>query len=256
MDDASRISYSGCGGVVAPVSHADFEERLVQLVNEERAERGLPPLKRSEPLGLAARYHATDMAQDEYFDHYTYDRVGGSLTQVCSSRDRIASYYPNDLWAGENIQWGRSGPQGAMSWWMDSPPHRANILHAEMWEVGAGYYGGGFYRHLWVLNFGRRSGVYPLVINADAFTTDSRTVTLYIYGDWDEVRLRSNDEEWSEWMPFLNTLSWTLPERSGEHTVWAEMRSAWSGAGSSDTIRLIDAGGPVRPRSYLPLLSA
>jgi hypothetical protein len=143
-----------------------------------------------------------------------------------------------------------------MDWWMNSAAHRANILNTQMWEVGAGYYEGGHYRHLWVLNLGRRSGVYPLVINADAYSTDSRAVTLYVYGDWDEVRLRSDGGEWSAWMPFRNTMSWTLPARQGEHAVRAEMRNGWGAALSSDTIQLTDVGGCLRPRSYLPLLSA
>src|SRR5512136_1722140 len=38
--------FSGCGGINQPVVNADYEQQVVDLVNAERANRGLPPYKR------------------------------------------------------------------------------------------------------------------------------------------------------------------------------------------------------------------
>ncbi len=230
-------AYSGCGGGIAPLVNGDYEEQVTELVNAERADRGLPPLKRVIGLDQSARYHATDMGQDNYFDHDTYDRSGGSLVYVCNTWDRIRVYYPSPR--AENIAAGYTSPQSVMSGWMNSPGHRANILSTSSWELGVGYYsGGGSYYRYWVQNFGRRSGVYPLIINREAATTSSPQVSLYVYGDWDEIRLRNDDEAWSDWIPFEPNLDWTLKGARGERTVSAEMRSGGETASSSDEIFL------------------
>ena len=71
--------FSGCGGINQPVVNADYEQQVVDLVNTERANRGLPPYKRVTALDEAARYHSADLGQDNYFSHDTYDRLGGNL---------------------------------------------------------------------------------------------------------------------------------------------------------------------------------
>jgi hypothetical protein len=121
---------------------------------------------------------------------------------------------------------------------MISTGHRNNILSAYSWEIGVGYFQGGGYGSYWVQDFGRQSGVYPLIINQEAESTDSRSVSLYIYGDWTEIRLRNDDGEWSQWMPFQNNLNWELVGGVGTHTVWAEMRNGLETTSFHDTITL------------------
>lgn len=237
--------YAGCGGQTAPLVNADFEQQVVELTNAERAKVNLPPLKRTNALDLAARYHATDMGQDDYFNHDSYDIVGGKLQLVCSWSARISSYYSNYSSLSENIAAGYGSPQNVMAGWMNSSGHKANILRASSWEIGAGYYSGsGRYASYWVQDFGRRNGVYPLVINDEAASTDSRSVSLYIYGSWSQIRLRSDSEAWSAWQPFQNRMDWQLPNRAGEHTVSAEMRDSSQTASSSDTILLNITAAP------------
>jgi uncharacterized protein YkwD len=231
--------YSGCGGDFAPVVNAAYEQEVLDLVNEIRASYSLPPLKLVSMLEEASRYHAADMAQDNYFDHDTYDRVGGSLTYVCEWSSRIMTYYPSWWSLAENIAAGYSTPESVMAGWMSSSGHRANILSTGNWEIGVGYYeGGGAYYRYWVQDFGRRGGVYPLIINGDAAETESTDVSLYIYGEWEEIRLRNDEGAWSAWMPFQSTMDWTLQSVGGERTVHAEMRTGSESATSSDTIYL------------------
>jgi uncharacterized protein YkwD len=235
-------AYTGCGGVSAPAVREDYEQQVIDLVNQARADQNLPPFKRAAALVEAARFHANDMVMDNYFQHPSYDRVNSNLVLVCDTFERIISYYsPNWRAMAENIAAGQTNPEWVMSSWMNSPGHRANILSSQTWEIGVGYAAGGAYSHYWVQDFGRREGVYPLVINRDTASTDSRNVELYVYGDWQYIRLRNDDDTWGNWQTFQNRLSWELNNGAGEHTVWAEMRSGTRTAASNDSILLTEA---------------
>jgi uncharacterized protein YkwD len=246
------LCYTGCGGEIAPVVNAGYEAQVVELVNQERASRGLPPLKRVSALDESARYHARDLGEDNYFDHDTYDRTGGTLAWVCGTWDRIKAYHPSPR--GENIAAGYLTPQSVMNGWMNSTGHRNNILSTGSWEIGVGYYAGsGAYGRYWVQNFGQRSGSPPLIINREAAETYVRSVSLYVYGEWDEIRLRNDDGPWSAWQPFQNTMPWTLSEGLGMRTVYAEMRkSDGQAAAASDTIVLLY---DLPYDAYLPLIA-
>ncbi len=235
-----RINYTGCGGVTAPVVNSGYEQQVLDLVNSERASNGLPPLKRMDSLNGASRYHGVDLAQDDYFEHDSYDRVNGNLQYVCGTWDRVLSYYGSD-WRSlaENIAAGYATPNDVMDAWMTSDGHRHNILSANVWEIGIGYYEGtGTYYRYWVQDFGRKSGRYPVIINRDAASTSSQNVQLYIYGagDFDEMRLRNNDGTWTGWMPFQSNYDWTMDGYTGNQTVTVEMRRGSSTATSSDSI--------------------
>ena len=239
IEKAVFPTYTGCGSVIASVVNADYEQQVVELVNTERASRSLPPFKRVTALDQAARYHATDMGQDDYFSHDSYDRVNGSLAQKCSWSARITSYYSSWNSLAENIAAGYSTPQSVMNAWMNSSGHRANILSTGNWEIGVGYYqGSGSYGVYWVQDFGRRSGVYPLVVNREAATASSRDVSIYIYGNWQDMRLRNDNGDWTNWQPFQSNFNWKLACGQGDHTVTAELRSGSTVVTSSDSIYL------------------
>ncbi|OGO62681.1 MAG: hypothetical protein A2Z45_00560 [Chloroflexi bacterium RBG_19FT_COMBO_55_16] len=242
---AHSPAYSGCGDIIAPIINAEYEQRVVDLVNQARAEIDLPPLKRTESLDQAARYQTTDMGQDNYFDHDTYDRVAGELVYVCNTWERIATYYSGAN--AENAGAGYETPEAVMAGWMDSQGHRDNILNDYSREIGVGYFAGsGDFYHYWIQDFGARSEVYPLVINREATTTDSRSVSVYIYGEdlWQEMRLRNEAGDWSAWRPFQANLDWQLSAGIGEHAVSAELRAGSQTVASSDTIYLASAGSP------------
>jgi uncharacterized protein YkwD len=102
------------------------------LLNNERRARGLRPLKLNEKLSLAARRHARAMAARNFFAHG--DFVG---------RIRAAKYLSGaHSWTvGENIAWGSwdyATPASIHEGWMNSPPHKKNILSSRFREVGIG----------------------------------------------------------------------------------------------------------------------
>jgi uncharacterized protein YkwD len=232
-------AYNGCGGETPTIINGAYEQQVVELVNEARAEQNLPPYKRVDALDIAARYHATDMGQDNYFSHDSYDRDNGELVKVCDWDERVSSYYTNWSSLAENIAAGYSDPQQVMDGWMGSSGHRANILSQSNWEIGVGYFdGGGDYGRYWVQDFGRQSGSYPLIINAEAADTDSRTVTIYIYGNWQEMRLQNDGGEWTDWEPFSHEFSWVLDGGAGIHDVAAQMRNGDVSVTSDDAINL------------------
>ena len=76
--------------------------------------------------------HARDMAKRNYFEHG--DFVG---------RIKRANYLDGaGAWTvGENIAWGGGSyatPAAIVRMWMDSPPHKANILSSHFHEIGIG----------------------------------------------------------------------------------------------------------------------
>jgi hypothetical protein len=140
----------------------------------------------------------------------------------------------------ENIGAGYNSAKDVVDAWMASTYHKKNILNQGSWEIGVGYYKGDntVYKKYWVQDFGRQSDTYPLIINREAAQTDDRNVSLYIYGDWQEMRLRNDSDAPSSWMTFQSQVNWTLNHGNGAHTVTVELRDGTKTAASSDTIYL------------------
>ncbi|MBI3959471.1 MAG: hypothetical protein HY328_11750 [Chloroflexi bacterium] len=229
----------GCGGAQFSSSNEAFEQEVFRLVNQIRLDNGLLPLKRMDALTDAARFHATDMSEENYFSHTSYDRVNGELVQSCSWSDRLNTYYSGWQALSENIAAGYATPASVVDGWMNSAGHRKNILSSDNWEMGVGYFvGSGTYGHYWVQDFGRRQNVYPVVINSDNETSDDGALTIHIYGAWDDVRLRIDQDEWAAWQPFASSLQWQLKAAAGQYTVEIEMRNATESATASDSIYL------------------
>lgn len=231
--------FDGCAGPEIEPIHPEFEQAVVELTNEVRAEHGLPPLKRAEGLDLSARYHTADMSVNNFFNHNTIHIIDEQPVEICNTWTRIEKYYTGWTALAENIAAGQRVPEMAINGWMNSPDHRHNMLSDTYWEIGVGFYEGeGEYRYYWGQNFGKRAGVYPLIINGEKAVTDETTVDVYIYGDWQQMRLRDNQGNWSDWMPFERSFQWKLANVRGTHTVTAELQGRDGSATAMDTIQL------------------
>lgn len=116
-----------------------LERQMVEAVNSERRANGLPPYDVDDQLTLVARHHSEDMVARGYFDHVTPEGI--------TLRDRLQRAGITAQWVGENIQ--RNSQAGeeavtyAMQWFMQSTPHRRNILHQHYTHIGVGVARGG-----------------------------------------------------------------------------------------------------------------
>lgn len=114
-----------------------YEQEVIRLVNEIRAENGLKALTYDWELSRVARYKSQDMKDNGYFSHTS--PVYGTPFQM------IKNFGISYRSAGENIAKGYSTPQAVVNGWMNSSGHRANILNANYTHIGVGYVASGNY---------------------------------------------------------------------------------------------------------------
>ena len=133
-----------------------IEKEILRLTNIERQKHGLKKLQMDNRLAYSARYHANDMAINDYFEHDSYYRdSNNSLKKVCGIFDRISAF-ANDDHTAENISAGRSTAKATVDSWMNSTGHRKNILNKDYTKLGVGYYSSddSEYKTYYVQNFG------------------------------------------------------------------------------------------------------
>jgi uncharacterized protein YkwD len=110
------------------------EKVMFDLVNKERADRGIKTLTWSNALMEVGRMHCLDMFSRGYFSHYTPEGV--------SPFDRMNKAGITYTAAGENLAYAPNvdvAHQGLMN----SPGHKANILRVEFGRLGVGVIDGG-----------------------------------------------------------------------------------------------------------------
>lgn len=105
-------------------------DSVTASINQARANAGLGPLAVHPLLVQAAQLHADDMVTNRHYSH-----VG---TDGSSINDRVRrSGYSTEGWSSENWVSVRE-PGQAITWWMNSPIHRNNILNPHWAEIGVG----------------------------------------------------------------------------------------------------------------------
>jgi uncharacterized protein YkwD len=115
----------------------DEEEKLIEIINRARIEKNLQPLVIDPDLVRAARFHAMDMAKENYFTHDSQNKVKGKLTKSIGTFERIKLFYKKGG-NSENIFAGSSDAQSAYNWWFNSPGHFANMFGESATKVGIG----------------------------------------------------------------------------------------------------------------------
>ncbi|MGO4888845.1 CAP domain-containing protein [Anaerobacillus sp. MEB173] len=116
---------------------SQFELRVVELTNAERAKHGLAPLQVDEQLSKVARQKSIDMKQNNYFAHQspTYG----------SPFDMMNQFGVQYRSAAENIAMGQRSPEEVVNAWMNSSGHRQNILNSGFTHIGVGHAAEGNY---------------------------------------------------------------------------------------------------------------
>jgi hypothetical protein len=139
------------GGIVARAATLDSGENdLLAQVNSFRAARGLSTLVVSDSLTMAAKWMATDMSVNNYFQHTSLD--GRSPTQ----RMADAGYPAFATWAGEDLAAGYTSAADVLQGWINSPAHLAVLTNPAYRAIGLGraYSAGSTYGWYWAADFG------------------------------------------------------------------------------------------------------
>lgn len=103
---------------------------LLTSTNTQRVNNGVQPLSLNSTLSQAAQAKANDMIARNYWSHNTPD---GQQPWIFIDQ----SGYKYEA-AGENLAYGFVTSGDAVTGWMNSPGHRANILNGNFVEVGFG----------------------------------------------------------------------------------------------------------------------
>jgi hypothetical protein len=147
---------------------------ILRSVNAERGKAGLKPLTLDSRLTAAARLHARDMAERNYFDH-TSSKPGFE-----TPTDRVQRAGSLDWGAGENIAFNEE-PEARVGaklheQWLNSPPHRQNLLRPEYTHIGIGVHRDATGRSYGVQNFVARA--FELNLDAQVKDLTLQTVNL------------------------------------------------------------------------------
>lgn len=131
------MTLAAIGAETGPLDQ--LRQRALELVNRERTERGLAPLTQQAALNEAAQKHAQDMLERNYYSHTSLegDTVRDRYMEAGGSRWKLVA---------ENIARCQGCPspptenrvEQLHQGWMNSPPHRENILRSGLDAFGFG----------------------------------------------------------------------------------------------------------------------
>lgn len=136
-------SSSSAGTAISLIMNSD-EKEVFDLINQQRINNGLKALKLDEEVQRVARIKAQDMVDNNYFAHES--PIYGTPFNMLSSFK--ISYNT----AGENIA-GNSNNSSAVTSWMNSSGHKANILNSSFNYTGIGVVKGSKYGKIFVQMF-------------------------------------------------------------------------------------------------------
>lgn len=226
---------------------------LAARINRERLARGLVPYALNAQLTAAAQAHADDLARTGNYSHTGSD--GSTVFERVAHTGYGAYSWGRRL--GENWAWYRDAAT-ALAMWMDSAPHRDNILHPLYREFGIGIAPGKNGNSIFVVVFGAQPNLLPIFINDLATETRTRAVTLTLssedvmpngdgagtIGRAVEAQISNRaDFAGAPWQPFATRLPWTLTEGGGTKTVYVKFRDTRGRTATSWTsIRYVASG--------------
>lgn len=126
---SSSSSGSSSSGTSNTTSLSSDEKEVFDLINKQRTNNGLSALKMDSEALNVARIKAQDMVDNNYFSHNS--PIYGTPFQM------LNSFKVTYKTAGENIA-GNSSNSGAVTAWMNSSGHKANILNSSFNYTGIG----------------------------------------------------------------------------------------------------------------------
>ena len=152
-------------GAPPEITTAELERQIHQQINRVRQSHGLSQLDRDELLAAVARKHSSDMASYHFFSHMNLQGEGpveraknlgwnkkkqqGSNTWVIGPGEnifmnqlygKVVTTTQNGVTVKKEYLWKTQEEivQSTVQGWMDSPPHRKNILSPKYDQQGIG----------------------------------------------------------------------------------------------------------------------
>lgn len=113
----------------------------LQAVNTFRGQNGLPPLTEDPLLERAAKQQSDAMARALKMSHTVAGALGGRVTSAGYNWRSVA----------ENVAVGQRSYPEVVEAWINSPPHRANLLNSSVTELGFGVTNGSDGRPYWTV---------------------------------------------------------------------------------------------------------
>jgi hypothetical protein len=240
-----------------PAVASPVHDSLLAAVNAYRAARGLATVVASPTLQAAAQFMADDFARNgpPAIAHMSSDG------RMPKQRMADAGYPVADAFTSEIVAWGTTTVDGAMTLWINSPIHRAQLNDGRFRAAGLGVSCAGAFPCVWVVTFGTivdatyvapeyhatfyGQAAYPTIAPGQAaewviaFTNTGST-------GWDianatAVRLGT-------WSPqdatsILATAAWISPNRPAQQT------TSWVGPGQQAWFR-VQLQAPSAPGQY------
>ncbi len=151
---STSVAAADSSECVVPDEEQAWQNRILELVNQARADAGLSILAHNTTLEAMAGDYACDMITGQFFAHVN-PRSGETL------EGRVAASGYEYQVVGENLAAGQTTPEQAFDDWMNSPTHRANILDPRFSELGVGVREGGDHGIYWVQHFGEPANANP-----------------------------------------------------------------------------------------------
>jgi uncharacterized protein YkwD len=115
-----------------PANAQIVTQAIIDLTNFVRTENHLPPLSANAALMEGAQLHSQDMARLDRMQHDLASVPLSSLT------DRAAFVHYSYQLLGENIAYNQADPASVVASWMQSLPHRENMLNPSFTDIGVG----------------------------------------------------------------------------------------------------------------------
>ena len=147
------------------------ESTLLKLVNQERKNNKIEPLRLNQKLIQASINKAKDLIKNEYFENTSKDG------RVFSEFIKETGYQYNYI--GENLAVNFKNNESIIKAWLESPSHRDNLLNEAFIETGISvqtYQN----RTIIVQIFGRPNNIDPISLEKKIGNHFSEILILYI----------------------------------------------------------------------------
>ncbi|MBQ5783125.1 MAG: CAP domain-containing protein, partial [Oscillospiraceae bacterium] len=203
-----------------------YANKVLSLINEERAKQGLAALKMDPNLTEYAMQRAAEISV--YYDHTRPD--GRNFDTVVTDSTYTGA-------KGENIALGQKDPADVMTSWMNSKGHRENILKTDYKSVGIGCFRQDNGKYCWVQLFYTQNKGYSYskssTINKTAIPISIKPelVQLYISGlSGGDTRItNSNNSDVTASLFYGKTTPVTLKLKNASEKLTIDVKTALSG---------------------------